>query len=210
MSSRQQRAFNTLRRLTPERTPRERCDVCSVFLPEDHAHLVEPASRRLICACAACLVSAGNQVGTPYRRVPRHVHFLPDFRLTDSQWDSLAIPVGMAFFFYSTPASRVIAFYPSPAGATESLLNLEAWTEVVRDNPMLDTIQPDVEALLVNHLAVTHEYYLAPIDRCYELVGLMRAGWRGLNGGAEVWEQIGQFYARLREQSSVPREQSHA
>ena len=41
------------------------------------------------------------------------------------------------------------AFYPSPAGATESLLPLTAWEEIVRENPALREMQPDVEALLV-------------------------------------------------------------
>lgn len=204
MSSRPPRAFTKLRSLVPERTPRERCELCGVLLSEDHSHLFVPESRQLVCACAGCMVSAGNRPDTPYRRVPRHVYALTDFQLTDAQWDELAIPVGMAFFFRSTPATRVVGFYPSPAGATESMLSLRAWSQVMRANPMLDTMQPDVEALLVNRLANAREYYLVPIDRCYELVGLMRVHWRGLAGGAEVWEQIRRFYARLREQAGDP------
>ena len=156
-----------------------------------------------------CLVSVGNQAGTPYRCVPRRVRSLPDFHITDAQWDSLLIPVGMAFFFYSSPAEKVMAFYPSPAGPTESLLSFESWTEIVRDNPVLQAMEPDVEALLVNRLPAhlkghtdeTQTYYLAPIDKCYELVGLIRMHWRGLSGGSEVWEEIAKFYARLQEQS---------
>lgn len=210
MSSQQRRAFTTLRGLVPERKPRERCELCGAALPDDHSHLLEPTNRQLICACAGCLVSAGNQPTTTLRRVPRHVYVLPDFRLSDAVWDSLAIPVGMAFFYRSTPAARVVAYYPSPAGATESLLSLQAWYQVVRDNPLLDTMQPDVEALLANRMAGAQEYFLVPIDRCFELVGLMRAHWRGLAGGVEVWEAIRKFYARLREQADTPREQPHA
>jgi hypothetical protein len=127
---------------------------------------------------------------------------LPEFRLAEARWDSLLIPVGMAFFFHSTPAGRVMAFYPSPAGATESLLSLETWQELVQDNPVLAEMEPDVEALLVNRVQGAQEYFIAPIDKCYELVGLIRANWRGLSGGTEVWDQIGKFYTKLKEQSN--------
>ena len=59
---------------------------------------------------------------------------------------------------------RVMAFYPSPAGSTESMLSLDAWTELATDNPVLEEMHADVEALLVNRLAEPPEYYLAPID----------------------------------------------
>ena len=92
-----------------------------------------------------------------------------------------------------------MAFYPSPAGPTESLLTLDAWEEVARDNPVLAEMLPDVEALLVNRLKGGQEYYLAPIDKCYELVGTIRKHWKGLSGGEEVWREIDEFFAALRE-----------
>jgi hypothetical protein len=95
----------------------------------------------------------------------------------------------------------VVAFYPGPAGATESLLDLGGWHELARENPILADMEPDVEALLVNRVGSAREYYLAPIDACYKLVGLIRSSWRGLSGGAEAWEAIGQFFAELRERS---------
>jgi hypothetical protein len=94
-----------------------------------------------------------------------------------------------------------MALYPGPAGAIESLLDLGAWSDLVRDNPILDQLESDVEALLVNRVGPTREYYLAPIDTCYELVGLIRTNWRGLSGGQEVWEEIGRFFARMKERS---------
>lgn len=196
------KSFATLRRFVRGRTPKERCEICGVELSADHAHLFEPAHRQLVCACDACALSISQQTGTPYRRVPRRVRFLMDFRLTDAQWDSLLIPVGMAFFFYNSPAERVMAFYPSPAGAMESLLNIASWAEIVRANSILQTLEPDVEALLVDRLQDAQAYYLAPIDKCYELVGLIRMYWRGLSGGSEVWEEIGKFYAKLKSVSN--------
>ncbi len=195
------RAFSTLRQLVPERAPQEHCERCSAALPDEHTHLVEPQQRQLICVCDECAVSLGEQQDGKYRRVPRRVRFLPDFQLDDAQWDSLLIPVGMAFFFHSTPANKVVAYYPSPAGATESLLDLASWQELVQANPVLDALPPDVEALLVNRIKNAREYYLAPIDKCYELVGLIRTQWRGLGGGSEVWQAIGSFFDRLKKQA---------
>lgn len=203
-------SFATLRRFVRARASQEQCEVCGVVLLHDHSHLFDPFKRQLICACEQCTISVGDQAATQYRRVPRRAHFLPDFRLSDAQWDDLLIPVGMAFFFYSTPAQRVIALYPSPAGATESLLSLESWRELIDENPGLRKMQPDVEALLVNRVKDAREHYLAPIDKCYELVGLIRSMWKGLSGGSEVWEAIASFFAGLKQQSETSQESTHA
>ena len=61
----------------------------------------------------------------------------PDFELSPAQWDSLQIPVSVAFFFLNSSLGRVAAFYPGPAGATESELPLDTWAEVVAANPQL-------------------------------------------------------------------------
>jgi hypothetical protein len=183
--SSQRGPFATLRQFVRERAAVERCELCSAELAPDHQHLIEPASRQLLCCCDACAILFSGQGATKYRRVPRRIRFMPDFRMTDAQWDSLMIPINMAFFFQSTPAGRVVALYPGPAGATESLLSLASWEELVRDNPILEELEPDAEALLVNRVGGAREYYVVPIDRCYELVGLIRTSWRGLSGGSE-------------------------
>jgi len=121
--------------------------------------------------------------------------------MTDAQWESLLIPINMAFFFHSSAAGKVISLYPSPAGATESLLDIESWEEIVQSNPVLQEMEPDTEALLVNRVRGASEYYLLPIDECYRLVGLIRTHWHGLSGGTEVWEAIGRFFAGLKEKS---------
>lgn len=195
----QNRAFATLRRFARARAPVERCEMCGAELAAEHQHLIEPQSRKLSCACQPCAILFSGQVEKKYKSVPRRIRFLPDFQLTDAQWNSLAIPIGMAFFFHSTPAGKTIALYPSPAGATESLLDLDAWHDIAQDNAKLKQMEPDVEALLVNRVrGSSGEYYLVPIDVCYKLVGLIRAHWRGLSGGTEVWNEIGQFFAGLK------------
>jgi Family of unknown function (DUF5947) len=120
---------------------------------------------------------------------------------TDVEWESLALPINLAFFFHSTPENRSKAMYPSPAGATESLLPLSAWESLVARNLTLARMEPDVEALLVNRVGTSREHYLAPIDACFELVGLIRLHWRGFSGGEIVWEEIDKFFSRLRMQS---------
>jgi hypothetical protein len=211
----QESAFATLRQFARKRTPVERCEMCSRELAPEHEHLVEPASRKLICACEACAILFDGQSGTKYKRVPRRVRFLADFQLTDAQWDGLMVPIDMAFFFKSTPHGKVVALYPSPAGPTESLLSLETWVDIEQANPILKTMEPDVSALLVNRVghnrgSVAAEYYVVPIDECYKLVGLIRTHWRGLSGGTEVWREIGAFFTALKRRAGVGRGGEHA
>jgi len=208
-------SFTALRSLMQRREPKERCELCGLGLRANHQHLIEPIARKLVCACDACAVLFPSSGETKYKRVPRRVRFLPDFQIADSEWDDLSIPIGMAFFLESSVEKKVLAFYPSPAGPTESMLPLEAWNSIVQNNPELARMEPDIEALLANRIGETRdapagEYYLVPIDKCYELVGLIRTHWHGLSGGTEVWNQIRRFFGELRQQAiSVP-ERSHA
>jgi hypothetical protein len=208
-------SFDVLRRFARRPSTAERCEMCSQELASSHQHLLDPANRKIICACDACAVLFGNQGSTKYKRVPRRIRFLRDFRLTDSQWDGLMMPINMAFFFRSTPQNRVIALYPSPAGATESLLSFDTWDEIAVENPVLGGMEPDVEALLVNRIGHSRgfadpEYFIVPIDECFKLVGLIRSRWQGLSGGAEVWREIAEFFNELKARSPHVTEQAHA
>jgi hypothetical protein len=211
----QDKAFAVLRKFARNRTAMERCEMCSQELAHEHEHLVEPANRKLICACGACAILFEGQAGTKYKRVPRQVQFLRNFQLTDAQWDGLMVPIEMVFFFHSSPHGKIIALYPSPAGPTESLLSLETWTDIVQSNPILSEMEADVTALLVNRVghgrgSRAAEYYLVPIDECYKLVGLIRTHWHGLSGGTEVWREINTFFAALRKRAGVDHESVHA
>ena len=125
--------------------------------------------------------------------------------MTDAQWEDLRIPVDMAFFFYNTPAEKVVAYYPSPMGPTESLLELETWEDLEARNPILETMERDVEALLVNRARGASEHFLVPMDECYKLVGLIRTRWRGFSGGREVWDDITAFFEGLKRRSNTVR-----
>jgi hypothetical protein len=194
--------FSTLRRFARKRPAVEACELCGVELGAGHQHLVEPTRRTLACACDACAILFSRQGAARYKRVPRRIRALQNFSLSDGQWEALAIPIGLAFFFRSSPLDKVVAFYPSPAGATESLLSLDTWNDLAAANPLLNEMETDVEALLVNRVGQLRgvrppAYYLAPIDACYRLVGVIRANWRGFSGGSETWEELGRFFAGL-------------
>jgi hypothetical protein len=203
-------AFSSLRRFAEAESEKvakaaalEHCDLCGEPIPPEHRHLLEVSTREMLCACRPCSILFDREGASEgrYRLVPDRRLFLEDFEMSDAQWDSLRIPVDMAFFFYSTPAERVVAFYPSPMGPTESLLKLSAWEELERRNPVLGVMDRDVEALLVNRVRGAREHFLVSIDECYSLVGLIRTRWRGLSGGREVWEEIERFFEQLRERS---------
>ena len=130
-------AFATLRQFARSRPPAERCELCSTGLAHEHPHLVEISLRQIICACEACATLFDGMANGKYRRVSRRAQFLVDFKMTDAQWENLYMPINMAFFFQSSVEGKVVALYPSPAGAVESLLSLDAWNEIVQENPIL-------------------------------------------------------------------------
>jgi hypothetical protein len=195
--------------LQPRPRPGERCELCAALIPDEHGHVVDLESRALMCACRPCYLVFAPQGagGTRFRAVPdRYVSF-PDFALSPTQWDALQIPVGVAFFFMNSSLDHVAAFYPSPAGATESLLSLDSWCEIVAANPDLGTLQPDVEAFLVRSAdrrsgTAQAECYLVPIDVCYELVGQLRRLWKGFDGGTEAHAALDAFFDRVLERAN--------
>ena len=177
------------------------CEFCSLPLSPGHRHVLEVATRKIVCACNACALRFDNVVGR-WKLIPRDSRRLVGFQMTDAQWEGFAVPIGLAFFYSSTPGGRVVATSPSPAGATESLAPLSSWPALIDQNPVLMEMQSDVEALLVNRLKEPCEYYLAAIDRCFELVGVIRLYWRGFSGGDQVWAEMDRFFGRL--QTSAP------
>jgi hypothetical protein len=199
--------FSTLlqRARQATRNAQESCDLCGEPIPAQHRHLLNLTSREMLCACRACSILFDRPAaGAGTRKlIPTHYRYLPDFKMTDVQWDSLGVPVHMAFFVHNTAARRVMALYPSPAGPTESSLALETWEDLERQNSILKLMEPDVEALLINRIRDTRDYFLVPIDECYKLVGIIRMSWKGLSGGPEVQREIDRFFASLRERAGV-------
>ena len=65
------------------------------------------------------------------------------------------------------------------------------------DLDVLHTLEPDVEALLVDRHLGSRRHWIVPIDDCFRLVGLIRTHWQGLTGGKAVWAEIGRFFDDL-------------
>ncbi|MDP9111611.1 MAG: DUF5947 family protein, partial [Candidatus Eremiobacteraeota bacterium] len=106
--------------------------------------------------------------------------------------------IGLAFFFKNSIEKKTMAFYPGPAGAMESLLPLEAWSDLVTLRPELATMESDVEAFLLRRERDGPEqYFIVPIDKCYELVGNIKLLWKGFDGGEEARTKIQSFFAEL-------------
>jgi hypothetical protein len=177
----------------------ERCELCNAPIPAAHRHMLELSSRELVCACRPCSVLFDREGagGGHYKLVPERRLRLDDFAIGDAAWEELRVPVDMAFFFRSSAAERVLAYYPGPMGPTESQLQLGAWQEIERANPLLGAMEADVEALLVNRVGDEHGHWLVGLDECYSLVGLIRTHWKGLSGGKQAWQEIERFFAEL-------------
>jgi Family of unknown function (DUF5947) len=193
----------TLRRIRTTRpvvVPGERCEMCAVPIAEEHQHVVGLENRTLMCTCRGCyLLFSDQHAALRYRAVPDRYLSFPDFVFDAAAWDELQIPVSLAFVFANSVQDRMVAFYPSPAGATESELAMESWDRVVAANPQLGLLLPDVEALLIyrsDHGRGDFRCLLVPVDVCYELVGTMRTTWRGFDGGEEAHTSMQEFFTR--------------
>jgi hypothetical protein len=190
-----------LRRFLTERPPQpERCELCGAAVPEEHRHLVDTDKRALVCACGACamLMEQPGAAGGRFRAVPARYLTDSDHRLDARAWETLQIPVGVAFFFRNAALDRLVALYPSPAGATESELEAAAWNEALGGTRLAAFLVPDVEALLLRRNDDSIECHLVPIDICYELVGRMRLLWQGFDGGAEARAALDAFFEDVR------------
>jgi hypothetical protein len=187
----------------PEARPVERCEMCGAEIADRHGHVVALDDRSLRCVCRPCylLFIREGSGGGRFRGVPERYLTDPAHRLTDADWDLLGIPVTTAFFFVNSDLDRVIACYPSPAGATECLLDLSRWAELGRTHPLLLAPQADVEAVYVTRAGAGPEAFLIPIDACYALVGEVRLRWRGVDGGEAIRQVMTGFADNLRARS---------
>ncbi|MBA2504900.1 MAG: hypothetical protein H0V29_03035, partial [Thermoleophilaceae bacterium] len=174
---------------------------CGRGLVPEHRHLLHLGERRIDCSCETCW---SLQSGNPdYRPVGTRVAWLPDLQMSDEQWAGFSIPIGLAFFMKSSTADGVVALYPSPAGATESELEMGTWESLADSNPVLGEMETDAEGLVVNRLSDPPQYAIAPIDQCYMLVGLVKANWEGISGGTGLEAAIAGYFDDLHARASV-------
>ncbi|WP_194828074.1 DUF5947 family protein [Nocardia sp. XZ_19_231] len=198
-------ALGVLRRLTVDRKPAvpagERCEMCAEAIAEEHQHVVNVEGRQLLCVCRGCyLLFTDQNAVLRYRAVPDRYLRFPTFTIGHGEWDALEIPVGLAFFFDNSALGRTVAFYPGPAGATESELPLDQWRTLLERHPEIAVAVPDVEALMIRvpeRGTAEAACLLLPIDTCYEFVGRMRMLWRGFDGGQDVHRYLDEFFAAV-------------
>jgi hypothetical protein len=188
----------------------EKCEMCATPVPAEHGHVADLEQATLLCACRACyLLFTQEQAGRGrYRAVPDRYLADPARPLSAAEWDELEIPVGLAFFLHSSQRGEVAGFYPSPAGATECRLDLQAWQRLAAAHPLLAAAAADVEAILISRHDRGVECFLVPIDACYELAGRMRLHWRGFDGGSEARASIAGFLDTVRSRARAFRRDS--
>ena len=198
--------LSRIRATQPRERPRpgERCEMCSTPIPDEHDHVVDMQQRSLQCACRGCylLFTPPGRAASAIAPFPTDTCPSRASSLSPAQWDELQIPVSVAFFFLNSSLERVAAFYPGPAGATESLLSLDAWDEVVAANPGLATLLPDVEALLVRTRSTPMPAPPSatwcpstPVTSWWDSSGDCGAGF---DGGREAHDALEAFFAAVR------------
>ena len=175
------------------------CDLCGIGIAEDHRHLLELTERRMVCVCETCWsVRSGDP---EFRPTGGRTVWLEDVVLPEDVWAAFEIPVGLAFLLESGGTGGMAALYPSPAGATESAIDPRAWERLVAANPVLQSLAPDAEALLVDRTSDPARLVIAPIDECYRLVGLIKRRWEGLSGGRAIEDALAEFFEALSDQA---------
>jgi len=177
-------------------TGEELCDLCGTTVPSDHRHMLNLYERQIVCVCESCWGLRSGDAS--FRPNGTRTLWLENFELPEDIWAQFRIPIGLAFFMHSSVTDCVVAMYPSPAGATESELHFETWGRLVDVNPLLRNLEPDAEGLIVNRTGEPHQFAIAPIDRCYMLVGLIKASWEGISGGVAVERAIEGYFDELR------------
>jgi len=172
------------------------CELCPIGIGENHRHLLHLVERRIVCVCETCW---STRSGDPEFRPPgSRTLLLEDFAMSDEVWSAFQIPIGLTFLLRSSVSGGVVALYPSPAGATESELELTAWDALCAANPILERLEPDAEALVVDRTSSTPLYAIVPVDQAYRLVGLVKERWEGITGGRGVQDAIAEYFDGLR------------
>jgi len=181
----------------PEAQPEEHCELCSAPIAAEHRHVLDVDAREVRCVCGPCsvLFDRAEAGGGHYRAVPVTRRRVVDFDLDDVAWAALDVPVGLAFFV-GDGAGKIDAWYPNPLGMTHSEPDPAVWSDLRAANPVLDGMEPMVEALLVNRRGAEPEHWVVPVDVCYRLAALVRRRWEGFTGGP-VWAEITSYFESL-------------
>ena len=193
--------YRSLRQFVRSRPRPSAASCAAIGLAAEHSHLVEPASRQLVCSCDACsILFSGQQsraisTGSQRRRV---LAGLPTDRC----------PMGR-----STSTDQPGLFHDKHAGRPRARLLPESGrghriAPGARGLARLGGGEPDPRPTRAGCRSTPGQsdeqgsrVLPRPIDECYKLVGLIRANWRGLSGGSGSLGGSGQFFTRLKKRS---------
>ena len=176
--------------------------MCAEPIGEQHQHVVDLASRGLMCTCRPCyLLFTAEERRAALPRRARPVPVLrrlragrrPVGRAGDPGRAGVLLPQ-----LGARPHRRVLS--RARRGHRVRAAARGVGPDRRRANPVLRTLAPDVEALIVrmpDRSASARARFLVPIDRCYELVGALRLAWRGFDGGQEARALLDAFFADL-------------
>jgi hypothetical protein len=196
-------AVSALKRLQMRQMPEgpqpieANCDLCGTSMAEDHRHLLQLDERQIVCVCESCWALRSGDA--EFRPVGSRVIWLDSLDLPDDLWARFGIPIGLAFFLRS--GGGVVAFYPSPAGATEKEIDAGVFSELEERNPRVRELDEESEVLIVDRLGEQMRSAIAPTDEAYRLVGLVKANWRGISGGPVLQDAVDGFFEGLREKA---------
>lgn len=199
----QAEAVSALKRLQMRQMPEgpqpieAQCDLCGTSVSEEHRHLLQLDERSIVCVCESCWALRSGDA--EFRPVGSRVIWLDSLDLPDDLWARFRIPIGLAFFLRSQ--GGVVAFYPSPAGATESEIDTIVFAELESRNPRVQELEPDAEVLIVDRLGDSMRSAIAPTDQAYRLVGLVKTHWQGISGGPGLQNAVDGFFEELREKA---------
>lgn len=155
----------------------EECELCAESIAVEHEHLLEPDARRVFCACPSCAALFSQEQerqGARYLRLQRRAARLVGLSIDDASWADLSVPVGLAYFTMRSRTGEVVATFPGRSGLIQSFVPLKAWSALERRFPVLKSVLPDVEALLVRRTSRHQDYFQASVDHCFELAELLR------------------------------------
>lgn len=171
---------------------------------EEQRHLLDLIHHTFLSICNGCALAFGPRganAGT-YRLVPtRHLALL-DFQGTNELGTGPERWGKVAYLLRSSEAGRILILSLDPAGVRESTFDLECWRTLLKANPLLDSLEPDVEALLINRSAQPPSSYIVPIDTCSRLLGLLSRCQQNQKREQEIWEAIEAFFAEIQAEAS--------
>jgi len=177
------------------------CEMCAAPLVEKQRHLLDLAHHTLLSICPACARSFGPRGANAslYRLIPtRHLALL-DFQAADDSW---AGPVKVICLLRANETGSVLAVYLDPSGVRESIFDLDRWKTLRAANPLLESLEPDVETLLLQRMGPRPLAYIVPIDTCARLIHLLEDRRGKQEGECEIWQAVGSFFADLQADAS--------